>query len=82
VLSWWKGVIGRDRQESGLRRELDFHVEERVSDLVKSGLPEDDASRRLRQEFGGSSSRTVLRRVGSIGGTNEPSEFAWSLITP
>jgi putative ABC transport system permease protein len=76
MLSWWKGVIGRDRQESGLRRELDFHVEERVSDLVKSGLPEDDASRRLRQEFGGLDQvpeQCCDESVASEGQTNHPS---------
>jgi len=36
-----------------LRKEITFHIEERVADLVKSGLPEDAARRRVLHEFGG-----------------------------
>lgn len=52
-MSWWRTLIGRGRQESKLLKELDFHVEERVADLIGSGLAESEARRRVRHEFGG-----------------------------
>lgn len=52
-MSWWRNLIGRGQQESSVLKELDFHVEERVSDLVNSGLAEREARRRVRHEFGG-----------------------------
>ncbi|MBI4905474.1 MAG: ABC transporter permease [Acidobacteria bacterium] len=51
-MSWWKNLIARERVERDLGRELDFHVEERVSDLMKSGLDEEAARKKVRQEFG------------------------------
>src|SRR5467141_3567512 len=34
-------------------KELRFHIEERVADLIASGLPPDEARRRTRLELGG-----------------------------
>ena len=42
----------RDDREANLDRELSFHIEERVTDLVRSGVSEEDARRRVRLEFG------------------------------
>ena len=39
--------------ESDLDRELDYHVDRRVTDLVDSGLPEAEARRRVAIEIGG-----------------------------
>jgi hypothetical protein len=52
-LKLWKGLLRRGEQESALERELQFHVEERVADLRKAGLTEQEARRRVRLEFGG-----------------------------
>lgn len=35
------------------RKELQFHVDERVADMMKSGIPEEEARRQVRLEFGG-----------------------------
>src|SRR5438132_9648585 len=39
--------------ESDLDRELKYHVDRRVSDLIQSGLPEPEARRRAALELGG-----------------------------
>src|SRR6195256_6337838 len=39
--------------ETGLERELKYHLDRRVSDLVRSGLPEPEARRQATLELGG-----------------------------
>src|SRR5262245_24710809 len=39
--------------ESDLDRELKYHLDRRVSDLIHSGLPEIEARRRAESEIGG-----------------------------
>ena len=48
-LNWFR----RGNLESGLDRELHYHFDRRVSDLVQSGLPEPEARRRALLEIGG-----------------------------
>jgi predicted permease len=48
----WRRWLRRDEQEAGLEKEVRFHIEERVADLVRSGLSEEDAHRQVRLEFG------------------------------
>jgi putative ABC transport system permease protein len=43
----------RERLEDDLRRELAYHVERRMHDLMKAGLTETDARRRAAIELGG-----------------------------
>lgn len=52
-MSWWASLVRRQEQESALDKELEFHIEERVSDLTSSGLTEEEARRLVRHEFGG-----------------------------
>lgn len=40
-------------RDSKVQKELRFHVNERVADLMKSGIPEEEARRQVRLEFGG-----------------------------
>src|ERR1700730_9455833 len=49
VLNW----LRRGKLESGLDRELEYHIDRRVSDLVRSGLPEREARRQATLELGG-----------------------------
>jgi len=49
ILRRW---LRREEKEANLERELRFHIEERVADLVRSGVSEEDARRRVRLEFG------------------------------
>jgi predicted permease len=43
----------RDRLEHDLDRELRYHVDRRVEDMVKAGLSESEARRQVRLELGG-----------------------------
>jgi hypothetical protein len=43
----------RDRLERDLDRELRYHIDRRVDDMVKSGLSETEARRQASIEFGG-----------------------------
>lgn len=52
-MNWWQRLSQRAKQEQQLDRELQFHIEARISDLRGAGLSEEDARRRVRQEFGG-----------------------------
>ena len=52
-MSWWRRLRHRDRLEGELDRELRDHVERQVADHLRAGMPEDEARRRARLEFGG-----------------------------
>ena len=49
LLNWFR----RGQLESGLDRELQYHIGRRVSDLMQSGLPEREARRQAMLELGG-----------------------------
>ena len=52
-MSWWNRLRNRDRLDGELDRELRDHVERQAAEHVRAGLPEDEARRRARVEFGG-----------------------------
>jgi hypothetical protein len=45
---WWR----REDQDASIEKDLSFHIEERVGDLMRSGTSEEDARRQVRLEFG------------------------------
>jgi len=49
LLNWFR----RGQLENGLNRELQYHIDRRVSDLMLSGLPEWEARRQATLELGG-----------------------------
>jgi len=49
LLNWFR----RGQLESGLNRELQYHIDRRISDLRLSGLPEWEARRQAMLELGG-----------------------------
>lgn len=51
--SFARMIFRRSRWEEETRDEIRFHIEQRAEDLVRSGLPRDEALRRARLEFGG-----------------------------
>jgi predicted permease len=51
--SWLKWVVKRQRLETDLEAEVRFHLDSYAGDLVRSGVPEAEAVRRARIEFGG-----------------------------
>jgi len=51
--SWLRAIVRRSRMESEMDTELRFHLEAFAEDLVRSGVPRQEAQRRARMEFGG-----------------------------
>jgi macrolide transport system ATP-binding/permease protein len=52
-MSWLHRLFTRRQMEADLDRELRFHFESQVAEKVQSGLPEREARRLARLEFGG-----------------------------
>jgi predicted permease len=52
-MSWLQRLFSRKRLEIDLDKELLFHFEAQVADKVRSGIPETEARRLTRLEFGG-----------------------------
>lgn len=53
VRSLARALLRRDRFEDGMADEMAFHVDAYVADLLRAGVPRDEAQRRARAEFGG-----------------------------
>src|SRR5260370_28327820 len=51
--SWLDATLRRSRLESEMDAELRFHLEAFAQDLVRGGVPHQEAMRRARIEFGG-----------------------------
>src|SRR5258708_31053401 len=52
-MGWLRRLFFRERLEADLDKELRFHFEFQVADKVRSGIPESEARRLTRIEFGG-----------------------------
>src|SRR5258705_11963935 len=52
-MSWLQRLFARRRMERDLDKEIQFHVESKVADKVRSGISEIEARRLTRLEFGG-----------------------------
>jgi hypothetical protein len=52
-MGWLRRLFSRERWEADLDKELRFHFESEVADKVRSGIPESEARRLTRIEFGG-----------------------------
>jgi putative ABC transport system permease protein len=63
--------------ESGLNRELKYHIDRRVTDLMQSGLPEPEARRQAALELGGVTQ--VQQEVRDIWLTQWLRDFAYDL---
>ena len=73
LLNWFR----RGNLESGLDRELQYHVDRRVSDLMRSGLPEREARRQATLELGGLTQ--VREEVRDVWLTRWLRDFAYDL---
>jgi len=51
--SWLRAIAGRSRMEREMDAELCFHINAFAEDLVRSGVPREEARRRANMEFGG-----------------------------
>ena len=52
-MSWLRRLFSRERMELELDKELRFHFEAQIADKVRTGIPETEARRLTRLEFGG-----------------------------
>lgn len=50
--TWWKALANRAEMEGELETELDFHIDAYAEDLVRAGMPREEALRRARLELG------------------------------
>src|SRR5689334_24147442 len=73
ILNWFR----RATLEQRLDRELQYHLERRVSDLMLSGLPEPEAKRQAMLELGGLTQ--VQEEVRDIWLTRWLRDFAYDL---
>jgi hypothetical protein len=53
IRSWLRAMVGRSRMESEMDAELRFHMKAYAEDLLRGGVPRQEAMRRARVEFGG-----------------------------
>ena len=54
-MAWHNRILNifrSDRVSRDIQREIDFHIAERTDALIASGVPEAEARRRARQQFG------------------------------
>ncbi|MBL8220485.1 MAG: ABC transporter permease [Bryobacterales bacterium] len=73
LLNW----LRRGRLESDLGRELEYHIERRVGDLVLSGLTEPEARRQVRLEMGNATQ--IREEVRDVWLTRWVRDFAYDL---
>ena len=53
VATWWKAVKRPQQNEGEKEDELVFHIESYAEDLIRGGMPREEAFRRARIELGG-----------------------------
>lgn len=51
-MNWLQRLLGRKKMEEQLDKELQFHLENHVAELLRSGVPGPEARRRARQAIG------------------------------
>ncbi|HUN61183.1 MAG TPA: ABC transporter permease [Candidatus Sulfotelmatobacter sp.] len=51
--SWLRTILHRQRAEKEMDAELRFHLDAYAEDLIRAGIPREEAQRRARLEFGG-----------------------------
>ncbi len=57
VRTWWRAVAQRDELDSQVSEELRFHIESYTEDLMRRGVPREEAVRRARAELGSVAAR-------------------------
>lgn len=53
IRSWFRAILQRSTAESEMDAELRFHIDAYAEDLIRTGMPREEAMRRARIEFGG-----------------------------
>jgi predicted permease len=57
ISTWWRAISRGRELDRQIDEELRFHIESYAQDLVRGGLPHDEAMRRARAELGSISAR-------------------------
>jgi hypothetical protein len=57
ISTWWRAVSQGRELDRQIDEELNFHIESYSEDLIREGLPHDEAMRRARAELGSVSAR-------------------------
>ena len=57
ISTWWRAVSRGRELDRQIGEELEFHIESYAEDLVRRGLPRDEAMRRARAELGSIAAR-------------------------
>jgi predicted permease len=52
-MNWWHRLLRRNRMEEQLEKEMRFHLEQHVSELIANGVTPSEARRRARMALGG-----------------------------
>lgn len=65
MMTWWKAVSRADALDQQVAEELQFHIESYGEELMRNGVPRDEALRRARAE------------LGSVAAVRENSRQAW-----
>ncbi len=52
LFSAFRTLLHRRQFEAGMAEEMRFHIDQYTTDLVRSGVPTEEAARRARREFG------------------------------
>ncbi len=65
MTTWWRAIFLADALDRQVSEELQFHIESYAEDLMRRGVPRDEALRRARAE------------LGSVAAARENSRQAW-----
>jgi predicted permease len=52
IATWWRAIAQREQLDRQVREELEFHLEHHAEDLMRSGVPREEAWRRARAQLG------------------------------
>jgi putative ABC transport system permease protein len=53
IRSLLRAIVRRSQMENEMDAEVRFHIEEFAEDLIRTGVPREEALRKARIEFGG-----------------------------
>ena len=57
IVTWWRAIFRGAQFDAQVEEELCFHIESYAEDLMRSGLPRHEATRRARAELGSIAAR-------------------------
>lgn len=61
-MNWFARLVNKRRLETELRKELEFHLDQQITDYVAAGFSKQEATRKALLQFGGSARITEQSR--------------------